>query len=494
MVSRLTYVFGPLNTEDDEAPTEGDYDYVIYGGGRDDNLIGGDIRRRLPLDFLAALRDAEGDLSSWRRSPLRPLLDHAADLIDRKVLEEIAESITDATESVTEIEAISKLSEQITERLAEMGGPAQAIDTVLGFSPDDPDRLLRALRIFIDGGTRGIGEASLGSANLLYLALKLLEIEQLVSQGNRDHTFLAIEEPEAHLHPYLQRLVYRDVLHRRSQQEGEAAVDKNAHRTILLTTHSPHIVSVSPLDSLVSLRRSGDATEAASTAGLAFDDADRADLERYLDVSRGEILFAKGVLLVEGDAEVYLVPALARLIGKDLDRLGIVVCSISGTHFRPYVKFVGPNGLNIPFAVLTDLDPTANGNRGVARVIGLLPEIVGQKTLAKYTTDEKRLDLARQKGMFLNNHTLEVDVFKAGRHKSICRILEELTDNGAAQTRAQEWSAKPETLDADRFLKDITAIGKGRFAQRLASTIKKNLCPAYIKDAIEYVEALCQTV
>jgi len=50
-----------------------------------------------------------------------------------------------------------------------MVGTAHALEMTLGFSPTSPDRLIRALRLFIDDGRRGIGEASVGSANLLYL-------------------------------------------------------------------------------------------------------------------------------------------------------------------------------------------------------------------------------------------------------------------------------------------------------------------------------------
>src|SRR6185312_7425248 len=78
-----------------------------------------------------------------------------------------------------------------------------------------------------------------------------------------------------------------------------------------------------------------------------------------IDVTRGELFFSKGVILVEGDAEKFLLPALAKLHDPDLDfdALGISVCSIGGTNFAPYVRLLGPSGLDIPFAVLTDFDP-----------------------------------------------------------------------------------------------------------------------------------------
>src|SRR5713226_1880529 len=94
MVSRLTYVFGPIHSTAEEI-TEADYDFFIYGGDRPENKVGFELRRRLPLDLLPALRDAEGDLASWRKSPLRPLLDDVSSHIDRETLEEIAEEISE---------------------------------------------------------------------------------------------------------------------------------------------------------------------------------------------------------------------------------------------------------------------------------------------------------------------------------------------------------------------------------------------------------------
>jgi len=491
MVSRLTYEFGVPASVPEGAVSEADYAFIIYGGDRPENEAGWEIRKRLPMDLLDALRDAEGDLANWRRSPLRPLLDEAASQIDRTELAKLAEGITEATAAVTATTEIRDLAERIGERLEEMVGSGNAVETTLGFSPTDPERLLRSLRLFIDGGRRGISEASLGSSNLLYITLKMLELEHLVLEGNRHHTFLAIEEPEAHLHPHLQRLVYRNFLRRRAHQEtGAAETEARASTTILLTSHSPHIASVSPIDAFVLLRKSADeqSTEGVSTAGIELDEQERLDMERYLDVTRGEILFAKGVILVEGDAEAYLIPAFAKLQGLELDALAISVCSVGGTKFAPYVRFLGPTGLNLPFAVLTDFDPTSTGSRGERRVVKLLA-ILGNA--APPTTGAALKKAAAQNGIFLNEHTLEVDLFKSGRHKSMGRTLTELAESTVAVARAEAWMKDPETLEVPAFLADINTFGKGRFAQRLATNMRAGPCPAYIKEALGYVAARC---
>ena len=43
----------------------------------------------------------------------------------------------------------------------------------------------------------------------------------------------------------------------------------------------------------------------------------------------------------------------------------------------------------------------------------------------------------------------------------------------------------------EQMLQDIEAIGKGRFAQRLASRLKGDICPQYIRDAITFIADKC---
>lgn len=486
MTARLTYVFQSIDTEAGKPTKESDFEFIVYGGGRPDNYLSYDIRKGLPLDLLPALRDAEGDVASWRRSPLRPLLDAVAARIDRNDLVALAEGISKATGLVVQHSEIKSLIEAINNRVQGMVGQSHAIETALGFSPTDPERLLRALRLFIDSGRRDLGLASLGSANVLYLALKALELDQSVAEGQRHHTFLAIEEPEAHLHPHLQRLVYREFL--RSQEGGKT----EAPVTVLLTTHSPHIVSVAPLESIVLLRKSADGgTEAASTLELKLDSAVVADLERYLDVTRAEMLFAKGVILVEGESERYLIPAIAKANGVDFDKLGISVCAIAGTNFDPYVTLLGDRGLCLPVSVVTDGDPDVNGSkRGEARILRLLHSVAQPKDLMGLST-EQQLTFAGGKGLFVGDHTCEVDLFRSGAVSEICQTLGELASSAAVTARAAAWQKDPAGLDSARFLKDVEAIGKGRFAQRLSTRMASAHCPAYVSGAIEYVRTRC---
>ncbi len=512
MVARLTYAWQPLAGLENNPSKDSDYEFVVYGGDRPENTISYELRRRLPMELMPALRDCEGDLARWSRSPLRPLLDNAASEIDHDELLELGAGVDDATQAVTELDQVKSVADSIGDKLTEMVGSSQTLETVLRFSPTDPEKLIRALRIFIDGGQRGISDASLGSANLLYFALKNLEYDQLIEEGDRDHTFLAIEEPEAHLHPSLQRLVFRNYL---KSRDGADPTDPSRRATILMTTHSPHIASVTPLKDFVLLRqnKNADSTEAVSAAEIDLEDNDIADLERYLDVNRGEMFFARGIVLVEGDAEKFLLPVLARNQGIYLDELGISVCSISGTNFYPYLLLLGPFGLTIPVSALTDFDPrkpkkkdgTPRDPLGPDRVVNhMMPAILSDDEWDELELDEFHLnelddylDMSMDRGIFLNSHTLEVDLFRAGLGEEFVTAMKSI-DQGKEKLktkRMQAWAADLDNLDVDRFLADIDAVGKGRFAQRLASVIletKTKACPEYILKGIQYVVDKCQ--
>ena len=161
MTARLTYVFQKSERVEGEPTKESDYEFFCYGGNKADNEFGYALRSRIPLAFLHALRDAENDIANWRRSPLRPLLDRSTANIDKKVLEKVAKNVAAAGAALGGIPEIEQAADAVNSRLEQMVGDYYSSDISLGLAPSDADRLIRALRVFIDGGKRNINDASL---------------------------------------------------------------------------------------------------------------------------------------------------------------------------------------------------------------------------------------------------------------------------------------------------------------------------------------------
>lgn len=74
-----------------------DCEFIVFGGGDESRAVPNRVRRRIAIDMLDALRDAEGQLASWRNSPLRPLLEDAFSSVNNHDLDTVAADLAAAT-------------------------------------------------------------------------------------------------------------------------------------------------------------------------------------------------------------------------------------------------------------------------------------------------------------------------------------------------------------------------------------------------------------
>lgn len=191
----------------------------------------------------------------------------------------------------------------------------------------------------------------LGSNNLLFMACELL----LLGSEEDAVPLLLIEEPEAHLHPQRQLRLMQFLL----QKANELRKDGQKIQ-IIVTTHSPNLASAIDLDNLVLLRE-GKAFPLVS-GRTQLDQSDYGFLKRFLDVTKANMFFARGLLIVEGDAENILLPTLARLIGRDFTENGVSIVSVGGTGLRRFARVYQrkrpdqDGTINIPVACVADFD------------------------------------------------------------------------------------------------------------------------------------------
>lgn len=324
-------------------PNPAEQNHFVYGN----KLYIGNFTKEVSCTFVKALRDVEADLRSYRDNPLVNLLRGKEKSIQVKTKDEIISKVADLNNQISSLTEVMEVSEGVSQNIRASVGETYAPGiSIRSELPADIDKLMQSLKLWVGDSVDEpylgrINELSLGGANLIYLSTKLLEYEKVKAQ-DRVANFLLIEEPEAHIHTHIQKTLFDKIPEGRTQ--------------VIISTHSAQISSVSKIRSVNIISKHSNCAEVHTPAnGLLPNEVMR--LERYLDAVRGNLLFAKSVILIEGDAEQILIPILFKeVFGISLDEIGISLINIGSTGFQNVASLFHVDRVRKRCAILTDLD------------------------------------------------------------------------------------------------------------------------------------------
>ncbi|MCG2138528.1 AAA family ATPase [Staphylococcus epidermidis] len=519
--------------------------------------IDNDSLNKFDFQFLDAIRDVERDMFSGKNTLLKNVIDFFIDY-DIKSDETITEE--EQKEKLEErrrefSDNSNDLIETIHKRLDSGNQKILSYTNDIGASYDKStpgfkgnlteSEIYTVLQLIIKhetGMTLPITHNGLGYNNLIFMAL-LLSKMQADSDGNflgsnaKVFPILAIEEPEAHLHPTMQNEFIKFLKNN---------IREKKVKQIFITTHSTHISSSTNIDDIICLYTDGSKTN-VSYPGKVFGKNIKSKkyVQRFLDATKSNMLFAEKVIFVEGIAEQLLLHIFADYLNKPLEKNHVAVINVSGRYFNHFLSLFDSNNkyaINRKVSCITDLDPMRkekNENEQKNNFKACYP--------FEYEMDLDKFDYSTNNSLdkYLNNEHSNIRAFvqpnKYGKtfeyqlmfdnpslnllltdSISNSQELAELMDHYKKEVSLQKlMDILPKSSENKRIIKSLNetkdswneeekkkaliasrylnSVGKGENALELASVLKDNLelknqdeyqefiVPEYIANAIEWV-------
>lgn len=468
----------------------GDFSEYIFPDPGDESaeLIGNlkpayfSVVREVTCTFVKALRNVVQDLRYARSNPLLQLLSKSSETIDPLDERKIIAAATQLNSLIGALPTVRSLSEGLRSTMLSAVGQTYAPSLEISSNvPEEMSDLVQSLGLIAedsiaDLGTGAIEDLSLGGANLIYIALKLFEYETNQRRDGKIANFLMIEEPEAHIHTHIQKSLF-------SRFHSDAT-------QIFVSTHSTQISSVAKISSLNMISRRPDGSE-VFWPGNGIDPKDLERIERYLDAVRSTLLFAKSVIVCEGDAEQILIPDLVKkVLGVSLDEMGISLLSISGTVFTHVSQLFHTKRIRNYCSILTDEDsaflrsPTHYANQDYIDHL-LASEAAGvlrKRELEGCCSGNKYLET------HLAKHTFEVELALAGNTELFISAARQVyVQQAALRDVINDLCSDDQALRCWRALHLANKVGKGWFALILADRVKPTTrIPPYILRALKH--------
>jgi putative ATP-dependent endonuclease of OLD family len=460
--------------------------YKVWGGTNEGQAIAPEVLFLIYHVYLDALRDAEQYLRPIRGNRLGQLYaniqidpDHQTDQEKKR---ELAKKVRSAVHDDADwVGHVAKGKEKINEHLKETSFTNKQQQVDISFLPFDFNKLVDNLKIqmpiYTDDLLEGdpskqkhfeLYQNGLGYNNLIYTATVLGDLKQRKILQAETYAALLIEEPEAHLHPQLQNLFF-NYLNKLDTEQGFQ---------IFISSHSPTITAKADLKSIIVLQNQANKIHALSLTKSGLTGDNQKYLHKFLDVTKSQMFFSNGVILVEGISEALLMPAFSRIVGEeyDIDKAGIELVNLNGVAFSHFANLFNSEdeskNLMTRCSLLTD-DDTADEN----------DEITSRARIANELAN-KNLKV------FLAERTFEFELFIAGNKDILLEIFKEMHPVSAAKIVADA----DIKIHAAAFLqKVISNKAKSELSHRLAVKLASDaearnafIVPTYIQNAIKY--------
>ena len=313
-------------------------------------------REYLKVTFLKPLRDAENELTAKKYSRLSQILEghdlfkEGADGKDsfEGFVTTANERIKTWFEDTAKPEGGKSNKEQIKDVIDGFLGDfvQKGAESAFSIAGSHIKEILEKLSLHLDGMIR----PGLGTMNRLYMATELLHLQKSGWTGMK---LCLVEEEEAHLHPQAQMKVLETI----QKQNGTQ---------FIITTHSPNLASKVKLyedkNNQVVICKDGRVFPMGPDYTLLAKE-DYEFLDHFLDVTKSNLFFARGIILVEGWAEEILLPAIAEKMSKNLTAHEVSIVNVGSTAYMRYAKvFMRRNqeSMGCKVAIVTDLDVRPN--------------------------------------------------------------------------------------------------------------------------------------
>lgn len=482
--ARITYVFAHKNkfNEDETVPDKIeliDFNWRLFAGSNTLDLnalveTSAQISFRdlegINLYYISAFRNINSELHGSTKSLLSKYCQSRENAEEE--LESVKSILKTSSTDLNKLPFIPDLASTIKEKGVNIAGQYFSFPIAISFLSNYDVDAWSQLNLFFSPESDNnvpIQILGLGQKNILYLSLFVAELEN--SSRQQEINILLIEEPEAHLHPQLQKILFANLNELKTTQ-------------VFMTSHSTHIASDCNYKNLNILFRNRNKEVKSFSpfkAGI-LTERENLLLKRYLDATRSEMFFASAIIYVEGVGEQFIIPAIAKEVyGINLTENNISVIPIHCRFFDPYLKIVQDSNLEIPTVAIID------GDSGELEV--------GEEATSSVENATK-LQVADRVIVLSGDKTLEIDLFpNATSNNSYLKTC--FTNLGHIQSFNNLVAATKDCSASwgDELIKRVDGtITKGRFAQELSLLIdEKFIVPKYIENAILHI-AKCKNI